>query len=389
MNIAFIGCGFVADFYMATILNYNNLNIVKVYDRDKKRLKQFTQFYKLKLARSFDEIIQDKDIEMIINLTNPREHFQIIKKCLLNDKHVYTEKPLSMNFKDACFLYKLANKKKLRIASAPSSILSLTARTLESAIKNKIIGDVKLVYANFDAGMTHKMKPWLWKSKSGAFWPALDEFEVGCTFQHAGYFLTWLYNFFGPALKVTSFSKCLFADKNMKKKIITPDFSVGCIEFKKVVARVTLSVVAPLDRSLTIIGDNGVLFVPDIRNDTCPVYYKKTPMSRIEEGLEYRINHFKIKFENLINFFPGNWGHKWRFFKKYPFIDKSKKVFSASYKPVDFCNGPSELVQSIEQNKECVLSPEMALNVNEVLEVLQYPEKFQNTKTLISPKMVS
>ena len=29
----------------------------------------------------------------------------------------------------------------------------------------------------------------------------------------------------------------------------------------------------------------------------------KTPMSRIEEGLEYRINHFKLKFENLINFF--------------------------------------------------------------------------------------
>ena len=52
MNIAFIGCGFVADFYMATILNYNNLNIVKVYDKNK-RLKQFTQFYNLKQARSF------------------------------------------------------------------------------------------------------------------------------------------------------------------------------------------------------------------------------------------------------------------------------------------------------------------------------------------------
>ena len=60
MNIAFIGCGFVVDFYMATILNYNNLNIVKVYDRDQKRLKQFTQFYKLKLARSFDKLHKTK-----------------------------------------------------------------------------------------------------------------------------------------------------------------------------------------------------------------------------------------------------------------------------------------------------------------------------------------
>ena len=50
-------------------------------------------------------------------------------------------------------------------------------------------------------------------------------------------------------------------------KIVTPDFSVGCIEYKDVIARVTLSVVAPLDRSLLIVGDKGNLLVPDIRDD--------------------------------------------------------------------------------------------------------------------------
>ena len=52
--------------------------------------------------------------------------------------------------------------------------------------------------------------------RSGALWPALDEFEVGCTYQHAGYFLTWLYNFL-VLLKVHSFSKCLFENKNVEK----------------------------------------------------------------------------------------------------------------------------------------------------------------------------
>ena len=162
-----------------------------------------------------------------------------------------------------------------------------------------------MVYANFDAGMTHTMKPWNWKSKSGALWPALDEFETGCTFQHAGYFLTWLFSFFGPAKRVTAFSHCLFKDKGVNKIINTPDFSTGCIEYEDVIARVTLSVVSSLDRSLTIIGTKGVLYVPDIRNDNSPVYFKNIPPLRLESALEYRINHLRLKLENLINFFHG------------------------------------------------------------------------------------
>ena len=52
-------------------------------------------------------------------------------------------------------LYYLAKKKNLILASAPSSLLSLTARSLNKYINDKKIGDVKLIYANFDANMTH------------------------------------------------------------------------------------------------------------------------------------------------------------------------------------------------------------------------------------------
>ena len=41
MKTAIIGCGFVADFYMSTIKHYSQLDLTKVYDKDKTRLKQF------------------------------------------------------------------------------------------------------------------------------------------------------------------------------------------------------------------------------------------------------------------------------------------------------------------------------------------------------------
>ena len=53
MNVAFVGCGFVADFYMNTIKRYNQISLKKVYDKDKKRLKQFSDYYGLKIAKKF------------------------------------------------------------------------------------------------------------------------------------------------------------------------------------------------------------------------------------------------------------------------------------------------------------------------------------------------
>ena len=68
VNVAFVGCGFVADFYMNTIKRYNQISLKKVFDKDKNRLKQFSDYYGLKIAKSFKEILLDDDIKLVINL---------------------------------------------------------------------------------------------------------------------------------------------------------------------------------------------------------------------------------------------------------------------------------------------------------------------------------
>ena len=128
------------------------------------------------------------------------------------------------------------------------------------------VGTVRLVYAEMDDGMVSRMPYRAWKSASGAPWPATDEFEVGCTFEHAGYYLTWLPAFFGPAQTVTAFSSCLLPDKQTDEPLSenAPDFSVACIKFASgVVARLTCSIIAPHDHSLRIVGDEGILSTHD------------------------------------------------------------------------------------------------------------------------------
>jgi predicted dehydrogenase len=78
--------------------------------------------YKIQ-AVTVNELLKDKEIEIILNLTIPKAHYKVAKQALVNGKHVYSEKPLAINFKDGKDLLKIAKKKKLYIGNAPDTFL--------------------------------------------------------------------------------------------------------------------------------------------------------------------------------------------------------------------------------------------------------------------------
>ena len=121
-GIALIGCGFVADYYVATLEKYPNLKVVGVYDKNADRLKTFCEYYSLNALNSIEDILSHNDISIVLNLTDPRSHYAISKQCLEAGKHVYSEKPLAMDYEDAKELVDLAKQKGLQISSAPCSV---------------------------------------------------------------------------------------------------------------------------------------------------------------------------------------------------------------------------------------------------------------------------
>ncbi|MGL5806334.1 MAG: Gfo/Idh/MocA family protein, partial [Xenococcaceae cyanobacterium] len=266
MRIAIVGCGFVADYYLTTLVNYPELELTGVFDRDTERRESFSKYHCVSAYNSFEEILEDKNVDLVLNLTNPRSHFDISLACLSANKHVYSEKPLSMDLGEAEKLVAIAEQKGLYISSAPCSLLGETAQTLWKAIREEVVGKTYLVYAEMDDGLVHKMPYKYWLSQSGRPWPYKDEFEVGCTLEHAGYYLTWLPAFFGRAESVTAFSSCLVKDKETEIPLDNnaPDFSVACIKFESgMVARLTCGIIAPHDHSLQIFGDRGILGTED------------------------------------------------------------------------------------------------------------------------------
>jgi predicted dehydrogenase len=376
VNLAVVGTGYVADQYAKTLVKHPELKLVGAFDRNKENLIGFCRLWPTRQYTSLQEILDDPEVALVVNLTNPRSHFEVNQRSLEAGKHVYSEKPLAMTSESAQTLVALAQERGLRLAAAPCSLLSPTAQTIWKALQDGVVGRTRLVYANFDDGMiAPNMLPWLWLNDFGVPWPGKDEFEVGCTFEHAGYVLTWLAAFFGAAKRVTAFASCQIPDKGIPVDGMAPDFSVGCIEYAEgVVARVTCGLVAPRDKSITIIGDQGIIYTGNVRHDDSPVYIRQIPSTRWHGAIERRLNPIRVWLERLLPSVPWS-GQEWTFQKKYPFAIKPSRVFVARDKRVDFCRGLSEMAESIRQNRPCRLSANLGLHIVDLIDALQHPER--------------
>ena len=101
MNIAFVGTGFVADYYMTTLKNFPELRLCGVFDRSASRMTEFSAFHNVQTYDSAEAVMDDPAVQIVVNLTTPESHFEISRMALEAGKHVYSEKPLAMNLQDA------------------------------------------------------------------------------------------------------------------------------------------------------------------------------------------------------------------------------------------------------------------------------------------------
>ena len=349
MKIGLVGCGFVADLYMRSLEAHPELELVCAADRNPARAEAFAAHWSVPTVDSVDALLADASISLIVNLTNPSEHYTVNRQCLEAGRHVYCEKPLAMDFEQARELVDLAASRGLQLSGAPCSLLSESAQTLWKAIRDQRVGPIRLVYAEMDDDFVPKAPVHKWHSESGAPWPWKDEYEVGCTLEHAGYYLTWLAAFFGPAQSVTAFSSIQVPDKGQGAlDVQTPDFSVACIQFpNNVVCRLTCSIVAPHDHRLTVVGDEGVLTLEDCWFNRAPIRLRKRWVIRRKMLLAPLAR--KLLLKN-------------------PTAGQTSRRGAAA---MDFALGIAELAQAIETGRAPLLNAEFSLHVTELALAIQ------------------
>jgi predicted dehydrogenase len=116
VGVALIGFGYWGPNLARNAMSCQNLDLVSIYELSEKRREIARKSYpSVGIAESIDEICNDPRINAVMVATPVETHFDITNRLLNANKHVFVEKPLCGNVKDARELIQVAESKGLVI----------------------------------------------------------------------------------------------------------------------------------------------------------------------------------------------------------------------------------------------------------------------------------
>ena len=347
MKVGVIGCGNIADIYFKNSKQFfNNFEIDACADINEEASKIFAKKYNVRQL-SVEDILADKEIEFIINLTTPNVHYEVSKSIIESNKHSYSEKPLSIEFDDGKKLNDLAEENNVYVGCAPDTFLGAgiqTARNLldDNAIGNVQLGSISMAVPGHE--MWHPNPDFYYKYGGG---PILDM---------GPYYFTALVSLLGPVVNVDSkiksvYKKRVIGSGNRKNKEIIVDIPTSIIshlEFKSgalIDAFFSFDIWKHNKSHIELYGDKGSLSVPD------PNMFGGELLKCASKGGEWE----SIPTTHM------NLG-KYNIEKNHERVNEDPTV--ANYRGI----GVSEMIDSIKKGKKNRCSGELSLHVLDIMD---------------------
>lgn len=144
-----LGAGQIAHKFAAT-LNYLNFPIEGVASRDIEKAKDFQNKYNIKFSyNSYQEMLNNKDIDIIYIATPHGLHYEHMKLVLDYNKHIICEKAFTLNALQAEEIFKIAKKKNLLVMEAMWTRFLPLIQYLQKIIKEQQYGVISSFEASF------------------------------------------------------------------------------------------------------------------------------------------------------------------------------------------------------------------------------------------------
>ena len=267
LNVGMVGVGCISGIYLKNFAEtFRDVKLVAVCDLIRKRAEQAQEKYKIpKLYDTMEELFADPEIDIVLNLTRPYEHFEVSKAALLAGKHVYSEKPLGADWEEGCELVRLAEEKGLWIGGAPDTFMGAGIQSCRKLIEDGFMGDVvggRCVMAHHGVESWHPDPDFYYQRGGG---PLLDM---------GPYYITALINLLGGIKSVfgvcnTTFEERLSTAKPHEGEIIhvnVPTHYECLLTFESgvnVSFLTTFDIYSPKQPCIQLFGTKGNLLVPD------------------------------------------------------------------------------------------------------------------------------
>lgn len=156
-NIAILGAGRIATFMAKTVNGMKNVNLYGIASRDVSKAEEFAKEYSVEHAYgSYEEMLQDPNIDLVYIATPHSHHYDHAKLCLQYGKNVLCEKAFTANKKQAEEVLSLAKEKGLLITEAIWTRYMPIAQTLKDVLNSGKIGTPSSLISTFGALVSEK-----------------------------------------------------------------------------------------------------------------------------------------------------------------------------------------------------------------------------------------
>ena len=267
LKAGMVGVGCISKIYLKNFAEvFKDIELVAVCDLIEERAQNAKDEYNIpKLYKTMDELFTDPEIDIVLNLTRPYQHYEVSKAALLAGKHVYSEKPLGADLDEGIELVKLAEEKGLLIGGAPDTFMGAGIQTCRKLIDNGLIGSAiggRFAFASHGVETWHPDPDFYFQRGGG---PLLDM---------GPYYITALINLLGGIKSVSAYSSTAFSERLItsephKGETIIVNTPTHYEAFITLESDVTVSLLTSFDvyntkqPRIEIYGTKGTLYVPE------------------------------------------------------------------------------------------------------------------------------
>lgn len=196
VGVAVIGAGVISKEYLGNLTRFPDVRVLMVADLFPEVAAARAAEFGIPASGTVEEALAHPDVEIVINLTIPAAHVEVATAAVEAGKHVWSEKPFSLDRESGLGLLKAADAAGVRLGCAPDTFLGAG---LQTALRTVARGDIGTPLTALTLMQSPGPESW---HPNPAF---LFQAGAGPLFDIGPYYLTTLVQTFGPIAKVGAF----------------------------------------------------------------------------------------------------------------------------------------------------------------------------------------
>ncbi|HEV7167278.1 MAG TPA: Gfo/Idh/MocA family oxidoreductase [Micrococcaceae bacterium] len=197
VGVAVIGAGVISKEYLANLTSFPDVKVHVVADIFEQVADERAAEFGIPASGGVAAALGHPDVEIVVNLTIPAAHVEVATAALSAGKHVWSEKPFSLDRESGLALLKAADAAGLRLGCAPDTFLGAG---LQTGLRHIARGDIGVPLTALTLMQSPGPESW---HPNPAF---LFQEGAGPLFDIGPYYLTTLVQTFGSIAKVAAFS---------------------------------------------------------------------------------------------------------------------------------------------------------------------------------------